>query len=67
MEADRIARCLSSLDFCDDIVVVDSGSTDGTTEIARQHGASITLEDANPAQATPGLRVSLRFNTEPAR
>ncbi len=36
-------------------------------EIARQHGASITLEDANPAQATPGLRVSLRFNTEPAR
>ena len=40
-EADRIADCLDSLAFCDDIVVVDSGSGDGTREIAAAHGARV--------------------------
>lgn len=42
-EADRIGRCLSSLDFCDDLVVIDSGSRDGTAEIARRHGARVIV------------------------
>jgi glycosyltransferase involved in cell wall biosynthesis len=36
-EADRIGRCLESLAFCDEIVVVDSGSSDGTRDVARRH------------------------------
>jgi glycosyltransferase involved in cell wall biosynthesis len=36
-EADRIGRCLESLAFCDELVVVDSGSSDGTREIARRY------------------------------
>lgn len=31
-------------------------------EIARQHGAGITLEDARPGQSPPGTRVSVRFS-----
>ena len=40
-EADRIADCLASLAFCDDLLVVDSGSTDGTREVAAAHGARV--------------------------
>ena len=37
----NIAECLKSLSWCDDIVVLDSHSTDRTAEIARQHNARI--------------------------
>lgn len=40
-EADRIGDCLASLAFCDEIVVVDSGSTDATVEIATSMGAKV--------------------------
>lgn len=36
-EEDEIERCLASLSFCDEIVVVDSGSKDRTREIARRY------------------------------
>lgn len=39
--AARLAECLASVAFADEIVVVDSGSTDTTLEIARAHGARI--------------------------
>lgn len=35
-EAEKIRGCLESVRFCDEVVVVDSGSTDGTLEIARE-------------------------------
>ena len=31
-------------------------------EIARQHGATVTLEDAHPEQRPPGTRFSVRFD-----
>ena len=40
-EADRIEACLDSLAFCDEVVVVDSGSTDGTRERAAAKGARV--------------------------
>lgn len=40
-EADRLADCLASLTFCDEIVVVDSASTDRTREIAAEWGARV--------------------------
>jgi glycosyltransferase involved in cell wall biosynthesis len=38
-EEDRIARCLGSLAWCDEIVVVDSGSSDRTKAIATDPAA----------------------------
>jgi glycosyltransferase involved in cell wall biosynthesis len=40
-EERRIARTIESLRCCDEIVVVDSGSTDRTVEIAQQLGARV--------------------------
>jgi (heptosyl)LPS beta-1,4-glucosyltransferase len=40
-EADRIAECVKSVRFADEIVVVDSGSVDGTQETARALGCKV--------------------------
>ena len=47
-EADNIAECLQSVAFADEIIVVDSGSTDGTREIAEAAGAKVFLTDDWP-------------------
>jgi glycosyltransferase involved in cell wall biosynthesis len=39
--AHQIKECLASVAFADEILVVDSGSHDGTCEIAAQHGARV--------------------------
>ncbi|HTJ78586.1 MAG TPA: glycosyltransferase family 2 protein [Rariglobus sp.] len=40
-EGQNLPACLASTAGCDDVVVLDSGSTDGTTEIARAAGARV--------------------------
>jgi glycosyltransferase involved in cell wall biosynthesis len=40
-EAANLAACLASVAWCNDVVVVDSGSTDGTPDIARAAGARV--------------------------
>jgi len=44
-EAAHIARCLDSVPFAAEKLVVDSGSTDDTAAIARAHGARVVQQD----------------------
>ncbi len=43
-EEANLGRTLESVRWADEIVVVDSGSTDRTCDIARQYGAKVVLE-----------------------
>jgi glycosyltransferase involved in cell wall biosynthesis len=42
-EEDTLGDAIESVRFCDEIVVVDSGSTDRTQEIAREKGARVLV------------------------
>lgn len=44
-EASRIQACVTSAGFADQIVVVDSGSSDGTRDLAASAGAEVYLHD----------------------
>ncbi len=43
-EGNHVGRALESVRWMDEIVVLDSGSTDDTVEIAERHGAKVRVE-----------------------
>jgi (heptosyl)LPS beta-1,4-glucosyltransferase len=61
-EEDRLADALASLDFCDERVVVDAGSTDGTLRVAERAGARVIVN-----APWPGFVAQRRLATESAR
>lgn len=46
-EEQNISRCLDSLTFCDEIVVIDDNSIDDTVKIAESKGAKIERRELN--------------------
>ena len=54
-EETHIGACLDSLDFCDEIVVVDSFSTDKTIEICKNYDVKLIQRE------WPGYRVQKEF------
>lgn len=44
-ESELIEECLQSVSWADEIIVVDSGSTDATVEIAHRYGAKVYQHD----------------------
>ena len=41
-EAENLPRCLASVAFADEIIVLEHGSSDKTVSVAREHGAEVT-------------------------
>jgi glycosyltransferase involved in cell wall biosynthesis len=44
-EQESISRCLESVSWADEVIVVDSGSSDATASIARDMGATVVVSD----------------------
>jgi glycosyltransferase involved in cell wall biosynthesis len=47
-EADRLAPCLESVQWADEIIVLDLASTDDSVDLARRHRAQVTSRAAVP-------------------
>ena len=44
-EARDLDRCLASLHFCDELIVIDLSSSDDTTAVAARHGARVVAHE----------------------
>ena len=60
-EEKRIGECLNSVQWADDILVIDSGSTDKTVKVAEAHGARVIHN------TWPGYGAQKQFATSQAK
>jgi hypothetical protein len=64
-DALRLGRCLETLYPCDEIVIIDHGSRDGTVQVAREYGARVVAagpgasSDQHPRFAAAGWILTL--------
>jgi glycosyltransferase involved in cell wall biosynthesis len=58
-EAKNIAECLAALSFCDELIVVDSGSSDDTVKLAEAKGARVVSHAWQGFGAQKGFALSL--------
>lgn len=49
-EEARLADCLKSVEWADQVLVVDGQSTDRTRDVAQRHGAEVLVTDNSPAE-----------------
>lgn len=56
-ESANIADCLRSLDFADEVIVLDNASTDGTADIAKALGAKVAVTEDWPGFGPQKNRV----------
>jgi glycosyltransferase involved in cell wall biosynthesis len=59
-EAINIERCLASVAWSDDVLVVDSGSTDGTQAMAQKMGARLMFRPMGQLRRPAQLRAGAR-------
>ncbi len=52
-EAHLIEQCLASIDFCQELIVVDLGSTDDSVQIAKSLGARVLFHERLPNPNLP--------------
>ena len=52
-EEKNIEKCLKSLKFADELIVIDNGSTDKTGELAKKYADKV-LTQKNDPQKIPG-------------
>lgn len=57
-DALRIGRCLETLYPCDEILIVDHGSRDGTVRVAQEYGARVMRALSGGAEEIPRLASS---------
>lgn len=64
-EEKLLARCLDSISECDEIVILDTGSTDQTVEIAKRYTSKVFLTpETTPFHFAEARNMALSFATE---